>query len=183
MSQKEKKNKRSYLRDFEEVSDGSYVYTGKTWHAEPCLRRRLLIKLWLLQSLMLVAAVLPGFVTTAGLLNTFYVIIPYVFWLISVFYLAYTLGNMTFGGNPLRDYVYVRSVARLAFLSMLPLGGAVCTALSLLLFLLRGGGGNGAGTCFVCCAVQILSSLYVRRCRVTEIWSETEITAKDNKKR
>lgn len=183
MAKKEKKNKESYLRDFEEVSDGSYVYTGKTWHAEPGMRCRLLIKLWLLQALMLAAAVLPGFMTTAGLLNTFYVIIPYVFWLISGFYLAYTLGNMTFGGNPLRDYVYKRSVARLESLAMLPLGGAVCTAFALALFLLRGGQGEGDLLCFICCAAQILSSLMMRRFHVSQIWSEAEMTAKDNKKR
>lgn len=165
-----KKNKRSYLRDFVKNPDGSYVYTGKTWHADPVLRRRMLIKLWSLQAVMLLSVILPGFVTTAGLQNTFYVIIPYIFWLMSDFVLAYTLGNMTFGGNPLRDYVYERSVPCFRFRAALPLAGAALTALGLLVFLLRDGSGRGAAVCFICCAAQIAASVLAGQCRVAAIW-------------
>lgn len=127
-----KKNRRSYLRDFVKNADGTYVYTGKMWHADPALRRRMLVKLWALQAGMLLSVILPGFVTTAGLQNTFYVILPYMLWLISDIALTYTLGSMTFGGNPLRDYIYERSVVRYAFRTLLPLTGAALTAAGLL---------------------------------------------------
>lgn len=182
MAEKKKKNKKSYLRDFEELSDGSYVYTGKTWRADPAVRRLLLIKLWALCAAMLIAVLLPGFVTTAGLLNTFYVIIPYVLWLISDFYLAYTLGNMTFGGNPLRDYVYERSVGRFALHVMAPFVCAAATAAALAVFLLRGGKGEGAGLCLLCCAVQLAASYLARRSHISEIWTE-EKKPKDDKMR
>ena len=61
-----KKNRRSYLRDFVKNADGAYVYTGKMWHADPALRRRMLVKLWALQAGMLLSVILPGFVTTAA---------------------------------------------------------------------------------------------------------------------
>lgn len=165
-----RKHRRSYLRDFVRGQDGSYVYTGKTWYADPALRRRMLLKLWALQAAMLLAVLLPGFVTTAGLQNTFYVIIPYVFWLMSDLSLAYTLGSMTFGGNPLRDYVYQRSVPRYPFLTVLALAGAALTALGLFVFLLRDGGGEGAAVCFICCAVQIAASVMAGRCKVADLW-------------
>ena len=66
----DRKNKRSYLRDFVKNPDGSYVYTGKMWHADPARRRRMLIELWMLLAVMLLAVLIPGFVTTAGLQNT-----------------------------------------------------------------------------------------------------------------
>ena len=97
------------------------------------------VKLWALQAGMLLSVILPGFVTTAGLQNTFYVILPYMLWLISDIALTYTLGSMTFGGNPLRDYIYERSVVRYAFRTLLPLTGAALTAAGLLVFLLRDG--------------------------------------------
>lgn len=166
----DRKNKRSYLRDFVKNPDGSYVYAGKMWHADPARRRRMLIELWMLLAVMLLAVLIPGFVTAAGLQNTFYVIIPYVFWLMSDFLLVYTLGNMTFGGNPLRDYVYERSVSCYHFRTVLPLAGAALTALGLFIFMVRGGGGQGAVVCFVCCAVQIAASFAAGRCKVTDIW-------------
>ena len=119
---------------------------------------------------MLLSVILPGFVTTAGLQNTFYVILPYMLWLISDIALTYTLGSMTFGGNPLRDYIYERSVARYAFLTLLPLTGAALTAAGLLVFLLRDGSGEGAVVCLICSAVQIAVSVMARRCRVADLW-------------
>lgn len=172
MAGQKKKGKGGYLGDFKKMQDGGYAYTGKTWRADPALRRHILIKLWTWQAGMILAALLPGLVTTAGLLNTFYVIIPYVFWLISDFALVYTLGNITFGGNPLRDYIYERSVISYRFRTMLPLTGAVLTALALLVFLLRGGDGKGAALCLVCCGVQTALSLCANRSGIAGIWEE-----------
>lgn len=172
MAEKKKRDKKNYLRDFEEKPDGSYVYTGKTWHADETVRRRILVRLWALQTVMLFSVFIPGFVTTAGLLNTFYVIIPYVFWLISDFVLAYTLGSMTFGGNPLKNYIYENSVLRYPFCTVLPLAGAVMTAITLLIFLLRGGNGEGETTCFICCVIQIIASFFAGRSGISDIWTD-----------
>lgn len=172
MAGENRRDRRSYLRDFKKAPDGSYVYTGDTWRADKTLRRQLLIKLWALQAVMLSAAVLPGFVTTAGLLNSFYVILPYVFWIISDFYLAYTLGNMTFGGNPLRDYTYKRSVARYQPCVMASLIGALLTALGMVVFLVRGGTGEGVAVCLVCCAIQIILSVLAKKCEILNVWSK-----------
>lgn len=170
MAEKKKRDKRGYLRDFKEKPDGSYVYTGKTWHADKATRRRVLMKLWALQAVMLISVFLPGFVTTAGLLNTFYVIIPYVFWFISDLVLAYTLGSVTFGGNPLKDYIYERSVLQYAPRTVFPLAGAVLTAIALLVFLLRDGSGEGEIVCFVCCGVQAAASFLANRSEMSRIW-------------
>ena len=172
MEEKKKRDNKHYLRDFQENPDGSYVYTGKTWHADEAVRRRILVRLWALQAVMLISVLLPGFVTTAGLLNTFYVIIPYVFWLISDFVLAYTLGIMTFGGNPLKDYIYERSVLRYPFCTVLSIAGAVMTAIALLIFLLRGGSGEGEIICFICCGIQIIASFFAGRSGISDIWTD-----------
>lgn len=169
---KKKRDKKNYLRDFKEKADGSYVYTGKMWHADETARRRILLKLWALQAVMLISVFLPGFVTTAGLLNTYYVIIPYVFWLISDFVLAYTLGSMTFGGNPLRNYIYERSVLKYSFRTFLPLIGAAATAVTLFIFLLRGGSGEGEIICFLCCTVQITASFFAWKSGISDIWTD-----------
>lgn len=172
MAEKKRRDKKNYLRDFEKKPDGSYVYTGKTWHADEAVRRRILVKLWALQAIMLFSVFLPGFVTTAGLLNTFYVIIPYVFWLMSDFVLAYTLGSMTFGGNPLKNYIYERSVATYPFRTVLPVAGAALTAAALLIFLVRDGSGEGEIVCFICCGMQITASFFAGKSGIAGIWTD-----------
>lgn len=171
MAGQKKRDKREYLKNFEKSPGGSYVYTGMTWHADPALRHRMLVRLWALQAVMLISVILPGVVTTAGLLNTFYVIIPYVFWFLSDIVLTYTLGSITSGGNPMRDYIYQRSVTQYALRTGFPLAGAVMTALAMLAFFLRGGSGEGAGICFICCAVQIVVSVIAKRIRIMAIWT------------
>ncbi len=166
-----KRNRRDYLRDFEKRADGSYSYTGQIWHADQVLRRRMLGKLWILQAVMLVSVLLPGFVTKAGLLNTYYVILPYAFWFLSDIILTYTLGAMTFGGNPLRNYIYERSVTQYALRTVLPLAGAALTAAGQIIFLLRGGGGEGGIVCLLCCVVQIAMSVVAGRSRPADIWT------------
>lgn len=170
MAGQKKRDKRSYLRDFEKNTSGSYVYTGVTWHADPALRRRMLTKLWALQAVMVISVCLPGFLTTAGLLNTFYVIIPYVLWFISDIVLTCTLGSITFGGNPLRDYIYQRSVGQYTPRTMFPLTGAALTALGMIIFLIKGGKGEGTALCLVCSGLQIVASVIANRSRVKDIW-------------
>lgn len=165
-----KRNRRSYLRDFEKHADGSYAYTGQIWHADQVLRRRMLRKLWILQAVMLLSVLLPGFVTTAGLLNTYYVILPYTFWFLADIILTYTLGSMTLGGNPLRNYIYERSVTQYAPRAVLPLAGAALTAVGQLTFLLRGGDGEGWAVCLLCCVVQIAVSVIAGKSRPADIW-------------
>lgn len=172
MAGQKKWGKDGYLQNFEKSREGGYVYTGELWQADGGERRRILTKLWLLCAGQLLAAILPGFFTTAGFSGSFYVILPYVFWLISACYLAYLLGGMTFGGNPLRGYVYERSVARYIPCAGAASFGAALTALGLLVFFLRGGTGQGGALCFGCCLFQVISFLVIRKWEIVEIWEK-----------
>jgi len=172
MASQKKWGRKGYLQDFKGSRREGYVYTGESWQAYEPVRRRLLAKLWGLQALMLAAVVLPGLMTTAGLQNTFYVILPYVFWLISVFYLAYMLGSMTFGGNPMRAYVYERTVARFIPCAAASFAGAALTALGLCFFLINGGEGQGAFLCFICCILQGICFFLIKRWDIAKIWTK-----------
>ena len=172
MASQRKWGKNGYLQDFKGNRKEGYVYTGESFEAKEPERGQLLIKLWILQVLMLIAVVLPGIMTTAGLQNTFYVILPYVFWLISDFYLAYVLWNMTFGGNPMRAYVYERTVARFIPCAAAPFVGAALTALSLCIFLLKAGEGEGVLLCFACCILQGICFFLIRRNDISKIWTK-----------
>lgn len=170
MAGQKKWGKNGYLQDFKGNRSEGYVYTGESYQADGPERKRLLTKLWGLQALMLAAAIVPGIVTTAGLQNTFYVILPYVFWLLSDFYLAFVLGNMTFGGNPMRAYVYERTVARFMPCAAAPFVGAVLTAFNLCIFLIKGGEGQGAVLCLACCILQGVCFFLIKRSNIAKFW-------------
>ncbi len=170
MARQKKWGKNGYLQDFKGNREEGYVYTGAWWQAPEPLRKQLLAKLWAGQATGLLSVLVPGFFTTAGLQNTFYVILPYVFWLICDCYLTYLLGSLTFAGNPIRDYVFRRTAARFRPLAGAAFVGAVLTALGLSLFLLSGGGGKGAGICLAGCALQGMSSFLIIKCDIVGAW-------------
>ena len=170
MAGQKKWGKDGYLKNFEKSREGGYVYTGGLWQADNARRRTVLGKLWALCAGQLVAVLLPGFFTTAGFSGSFYVILPYVFWFLSDIVLTYTLGSITLGGNPMRDYIYQRSVTQYAHRTVFPLAGATLTALALLVFLLRGGSGEGAALCLICCVIQAAASVMAGRIRFLNIW-------------
>lgn len=174
MAGQKKWGKDGYLQNFEKSREGGYVYTGELWQADKEERRRTLTRLWLLCAGQLLAVILPGIFTTAGFSGTFYVILPYVFWLLCNGYLAYLLGNITFGGNPMRDYVYERSVARYVPCAGAAAFGAALMALGLFIFLIKGGTGQGSMLCFACCLLQGVSFLLIKKWKITEIWGKMQ---------
>lgn len=172
MAGQKKWGKDGYLKNFEKSQEGGYVYTGELWQADNVRRGEMLGKLWVLCAGQLVAVLLPGFFTTAGFSGSFYVILPYAFWLISNGYLTYLLGRMTFGGNPMRDYVYERSVKRYVPCAGAAAFGAALTALGLLVFFVSGGTGEGGLLCFLCCIFQGVSFFLINKWNILEIYKK-----------
>lgn len=174
MAAQKKWGKNGYLKDFKAGQEKGYVYTGVCWQAAEPERRRLFGRLWAFQSLSLFSSILPGLFTVEALLNTFYAIIPYVLWLIGDIYLTCLLGRMTLGGNPMRGYVYERSVARFAPFAAVPLAGALLTAAGVFLFVAKGGGREGAGMCLLCCALQGTGFFLIKKNRCAGIWQRIQ---------
>ena len=76
---------------------------------------------------------------------------------------AYLLGRITFGGNPIRDYVYERSVKRYVPCAGAASVGAGLTALGLLVFFWEGGMGQGGALCFACCLFQLVVFFFKKK--------------------
>lgn len=175
MAQQKKQGKRSYLNDFQKTADGSYVYTGDTWQADPARRKKGLIRLWALAVPLLAASVVPGCLEAPGLGNCAYVLLPYVFGLVSALYLAYVLIRLCAGGDPMRDYVYLQTVARMDGYAALPMVGGILSAVGLTVYLIRNGAGGQApeaAACYACFALQAGLSWAIRACRISSIWTK-----------
>jgi hypothetical protein len=175
MAKQKKQGKNGYLNDFHQAPNGDYIYTGPQWQAEPQARKALLTRLWLLQIGILAAVLVPGVLDTPGLDNCAYVILPYLFSVAAICLLTYTLGRLTAAGNPIRGYVYERTVLPFQGRAVLPMVGAALTALGLAIDLFRNGAGEkgaAAVLCFGCCALQFLLSFYAKKTFRGSIWAK-----------
>ncbi len=154
--EKRKKGRRAHLSGFAPTAAGEYVYTGPhyAYVEQSGSYKRFLVIQWALALGCLGCAVGGGCVSGPGMDNTFYVILPWVGSLIAAVTVVWAAARMAYWGDPLRDYVYDKTVAALptrckitAFLA------AATVALSVLSLLLDGAGQK---TAFEVCAFFLL---------------------------
>lgn len=140
------KGKKSSLEQYQRNAAGEYIYTGKyfTCTADGTTRRRTLFQLWLLMGAMAGGSVAVGLFPAPGTTNTFYVLIPMVAEIILAMSCLWALGQLSAGGEPLKEYVYGVSVKKLPgrLTAVTVLAGL--TALMELLYLLLNGGWGAA---------------------------------------
>ena len=87
-------------------------------------------------------------------------------------YEIYLLGRITFGGNPMRGYVYERSVPRLTPCAGAAAFGAALTAAGLLAFFIKGGTGQGGLLCFACCLFQGISFIFLKKWNISDLYKK-----------
>ncbi len=132
---KEYKGK-SYLREFTSNAQGEYVYTGDHYRLDGDVKKTNL-SLSLLFCLSLLCVIGSGFVNAAGLSNTFYVIIPYVGEVASLFSLGWNTLRLVKSGARIRAYVYFAVKRRIPGSALsaviFALAGLLCSAVFMIL--------------------------------------------------
>lgn len=107
------RKRRAYLSYFHKNAAGEYVYSGALYAYEGGNRKRALIGLWALLGVATALTLLGGCIPVPGLTHVWYILIPYVLSVIAACMGLWSLGEITAGGEPLREYVYEKSVKRL----------------------------------------------------------------------
>lgn len=157
---------------------GEYIYTGGYYLFEEgrfSWRGALAIRLGL-ASVMMAANVACGFITAPGLQNTFYVNLPYAAALIAAALVVWAAGRIAWWGNPLREYIYQKTVEALPKRCIV---AAVFDALMLLgvvVYLILHGLGtvSATGTVlhFVLPLLSLGCALILRRFERSQLWTE-----------
>lgn len=111
-----KNNRWSFLNDFKKDEAGDYIYQGKTccFAGDEATRRRAYGRLWVLLVVMVAAAIGSGCVSGAGILNTFYVILPYLGEICALFALTWYQFKLLTKGAEVRAYIYEKTQPRMA---------------------------------------------------------------------
>lgn len=141
MAKKKREHRRSYLNDFKLNAAGKYEYFGNhyKWDDPDRSRRSMLILAWSVVAACSAVTVASGCNTAAGMSNTFYVILPYVAEVASLFSVVWGACRLTFGGEPLREYIYRDTVPKLPTRSLLVAISALIGLVGSVVFILLNG--------------------------------------------
>lgn len=172
-----RRKRRAYLDHFTKNAAGEYIYEGDhyTYQDTGKSRKRALTELWLLVGGAAAAILAGGCIPAPGVGNCPYVLVPYVAAIIAVFSCIWSLGQITAGGDPMREYVYHDSVEKLPGRALVT---AICAALALagevLYLCLNGGAGRLAfGVLFlVLMAGSAFAAFWARRTISRLNWSK-----------
>ncbi len=167
------------MEHFHRNAAGEYIYSGAhyVYATQEIPRRRALGELWVYTGLALGAFLAGGCIRVPGLGGCAYVLLPYVAGVIASGSLIWTMGQLSAGGDPLREYVYQVTVKRLPR-RMLMMGAAACLSLvgeGVYLLSQGGAGRTGLGVVFMLseALAAVCGALGWRRGRGLS-WTKTE---------
>ena len=155
-----KRERRSYLNEFQKDLNGEYQYRGAHYHYAGALeysklRRSLWLRCGVSAALLIAAGCLPG--ATKG--TAAYVTLPYMLALAVCGCLIWTLARWTRGGAALRAYVYEQTARRLPALA---LAAGILSALAAVgqgIAFLMGSAANWANIAFFVCLAGVAALL------------------------
>lgn len=180
MAEKKRKrwNRAAKASQFTRGAGGELVYTGRYYtfcSQEKEEYRRSMRTQYTLAAISALAVVAGGVIPVSSLLNTWYVILPYLFTLLGEVSVVWALCRMWHWGNPLREYVYDATVKQLPLRTMLTMILSMCTLCGQIWYLVFGGAQEGSFSCnLVFLALQVMvfvSMALMRRAEIQWKWS------------
>lgn len=177
MAEHRKKERRTYLNDFQADDSGTYSYQG-AYYVRQGDRKTLLreaAELWGGCAILAGATIINGCIPAPGMGNCFYVLLPYMVQLLAAVSAALAVCRMRAGRSPLREYVYQASVQKLPFRSGL---AAVCAGITVagegIYVVIHGTDGKtGSAVLFFLMEIAaVMAAVTVYRCIRKMKWTE-----------
>lgn len=99
--------RKDYLKDYKQGASGKYEYGGVTYtfSGSPEERRKAYTKLVILMALLTASVIGSGLIDAAGMVNTFYVIVPFIGEVCALFALWWYLSKLLLEGEKIRGYI------------------------------------------------------------------------------
>ena len=166
-----------YINDFKLTADGKYTYMGDYYSPEGDRSyKQVYIQYIFIACICTALVIASGLINAAGMNNTFYVILPYVAQVCSVFALVWKTIRVVSSGEKVKAYVYETAVVRLTPALMSLFVCSLITFFASLLFIILNGTENKTILCIsylilqaVTAAVSFTSRLYCRKIKWVKI--------------
>lgn len=141
MKEKKTSNKKAYLRDFKINDAGEYEYKGSVYVLDETTIsvKQAKTKIGIYASIIFVCYVICGFLQADGLINSFYVTLPFVFGFFVDCVLSYKIVTFIFGRYPVRSYDYKKTIAKYDGYLIAVVIFAIATILGEAFYLIRHG--------------------------------------------
>ena len=160
MAEKNKKRggRRAHLNDFHVNLAGDYVYTGAhyTYVDQGRSRDRVQRELWGLSIAILLAVVAGGCSDAPAMLNCWYVILPYICEAAAAVSVIWAVARLRKAEDPIREYVYKKSVQPLPHRAMLCMIFAGLGFVTMVLYLVMNDSGGRVASVITYLALKAL---------------------------
>lgn len=107
--------RKEYLKEYRQGDSGKYEYGGKyyTYSGSASERKKAYGALIMMTVLLTASVIGSGLIDAAGMVNTFYVIVPYIGEVCALFALWWSLSKLLMEGEKIRGYVFEKADYRI----------------------------------------------------------------------
>ncbi|MCR4673261.1 MAG: hypothetical protein K5637_08565 [Lachnospiraceae bacterium] len=164
------------VNSYKETAGGGYSYTGIRYHwdEEAGPQRKSALKLfWILSVGALALNIIAGCMPAPGMMNAWYVIVPYAIGIICAVLTIFSVYNLANEHDPVRGNVYTSSISPLGARARAGTVFSIASAAAEVIFMIIGWDRSGIVWIILFMALQIASAyLQIRTTRLykTIIW-------------
>ncbi len=112
--------KKKHLENIRKNEKGEYEYKGAEFRfcGDSAAYKKYVVSLWLFSVGCLVLQIVCGCIPVESMMNTFYVIVPYVLGIVFTVICIYYIPAMTVKGGRIREYIYKKNTKNITVSSL-----------------------------------------------------------------
>lgn len=160
-NRKEKKGRRSYLKDIKPGPNGEYIYTGKHISYDESVNSRLsvLIKLWIMLIPAAAATIASGLIQPPFMKDTWYTVGFCGLEIVCLASMVWAIIRLTMNGENLRDYVKKQTADAIPLRAWFTFGFAVAGLIGSIVFTVIKGLPENSVSSFIYMGLKTVTAL------------------------
>ncbi len=153
--------KKDYLKDYKQGASGKYEYGGisYTFDGTPEERKKAYFTLAGIAVLLSASVIGSGLIDAAGMVNTFYVIVPFIGEVCALFAIWWNLSKLLMEGEKIRGYIFESVNNKVDPAALILVFFAVCGLAMSVIFQITNGFEGKMLKCFLYLFTKVLNAI------------------------